>query len=200
MKQNLNEQNKNKKWLWKIVVCVMALIIGLTSLGLQVFAEGTTGSGGAEITTTPEPTAMPTEEPTATDAPVPSEEADADVPVPTDAPTTDEVPDAPPDMTPDDATSADGEESPVLPEETKEESKISASFESGVEEREDGTYAWNVDPDEKEHTFAYRLDVKDVNSSTVTIMTPTTIFRDGEEGDFIASDLEADNSKLHEDV
>lgn len=194
MKQNLNEQNKNKNWLWKIVVCVMALVIGLTSLGLQVFAEGTTGSGGVEITSTPEPIVMPTEEPTTTETPASSGETDADAPVPADAPTTDEAPDASPDMTPDDATSAGGKENSVSPE---EESKISVSFESGVEEKEDGTYVWNVDPEEKEHTFAYRLELKDVNSSTVKIMTPTTIFRDGEEGDFIASDLEADNSKLH---
>lgn len=197
MKQNLNEQNKNKNWLWKIVVCVMALIIGLTSLGLQVFAEGENENGSTEITSTPEPTAMPAEEPTATDAPVPSEEVDADVPTPTDAPATDETPDVSPDATPDDVTGAGGEESSVSPEETEEESKISASFESGVEEKEDGSYVWNVDSEEKEHTFAYRLELKDVNSSTVKIMTPTTIFRDGEEGDFIASDLEAEDSKLH---
>ena len=187
MKQNLNEQNKNKNWLWKIVVCVMALIIGLTSLGLQVFAEDANGSEGAEITTTPEPTLMPTEGPTATDAPVPSEEADADAPISTDALATDEAPDASPDMTPDDATGADGKESSVSPE---EESKISASFESGVEEKEDGSYVWNVNPEEKEHTFAYRLELKDVNTNVVKIMTPTTIFRDGEEGDFILNERE----------
>lgn len=194
MKQNLNEQNKNKNWLWKIVVCVMALIVGLTSLGLQVFAEGENENGSAEITTTPEPTVMPTEEPTATDAPVSSEETDADAPVPTDAPATDEAPDVSPDATTDNITSADGKESSVSPE---EESKISASFESGVEEKGDGSYAWNVDPEEKEHTFAYRLEIKDVNTNVVKIMTPTTIFRDGEEGDFVASDLEAEDSKLH---
>ena len=142
--------------------------------------------------------------------PVPTEEASSDLEggisqgYPTPAPeedttATDETTDVSPDTTPDaNDENADENVGENAEEPTEgDESKAKASFKEGVEQQEDGTFVWNVDTEEKEHTFAYRVELSKLDQAQVKVLVPSTVFRDGEEGYFIASDLEADNSKLH---
>ena len=112
-----------------------------------------------------------------------------------DATATDETTDVVPDASPD----SNGENTDGNTGETTEgdESRVKASFKEGVDQQEDGAFAWNVNPDEEEHTFAYRVELSKLDQSQVKVLVPSTVFRDGEEGDFIASDLEAESSKLH---
>ena len=166
----------------KITTIVLALVTGLGE-PVQIFAEEQTQA-----------------------TPVPTEEATTDLeggisqgyPTPTpeeDATATDETPDEATDASPD----ANGENADGNTGENTEgnESRVKASFKEGVEQQEDGTFVWNVNPDEEEHTFAYRVELSQLDQAQVKVLVPSTVFRDGEEGDFIASDLEAESSKLH---
>ena len=170
----------------KITTILLALVTGLGT-PVQIFAEDQTQA-----------------------TPVPTEEANSDLeggisqgyvtPAPTeDATAADETTDVSPDTTPDaNDENADGNAGENAEEPTEgDESRVKASFKEGVEQQEDGTFVWNVDTEEKEHTFAYRVELNKLDQSQVKVLVPSTVFRDGEEGDFIASDLEAEESKLH---
>lgn len=164
----------------KTLTVLLAFLIGVGGLNLQAFAEddapATTPSSEASENIEQTPSASP-EDSTAVDESINVNEETGDG----------------------DNTSVDKNINPELAEGAKEdgETRIKASFNAGVAQQEDGTFVWNVDTEEKEHTFAYRLELSKLDQTQVKVLVPSTVFRNGEEGDFIASDLESDNSKLH---
>lgn len=168
----------------KTLTALLAVLISMGGLNLQAFAEDSAPAATLSSETGENTEPIPTETPSAS----PEDSNDTDESINVNEETGDE-----------DSTDIDKSASSEPEEGTKEgdESLVKASFASGVEQNEDGTYVWNVDPEEKEHTFAYRLELNKLDQTQVKVLVPSTVFRDGEEGDFIASDLEAEDSKLH---